>query len=65
MGKNMIAASGVKNISNMKMVLKTNCLLPCLLLFLVLKYSCTRNFNVLEKSDPTDFVNFNFLIRLV
>ena len=62
MGRKIMAAKGVKNINNITMVLKIMRLLPYLLLFELLKYSDTRNFNVLEKSALTDLGNVNLLI---
>ena len=44
------------------MVLKTILPFPYLLKLLLLKYSETRNFNVEEKSEPTDFGKDTFLI---
>lgn len=61
----MMTAKGAKNSANIKMVLKTIVLLPYLLIWLILKYSDTRNLSVEEKSESTDLGNVKCLIKII
>ena len=54
--------NGVKNNNNIIAVLKTIRVLPYLLFSVLLKYSETRTFSVLEKSELTDLEKVKFLI---